>query len=59
MQELTKGCKNSRETRPKVSVVPIRIKSSKCIVSQRGRMENKCKIRRREGDHPARFCMII
>ena len=45
MSELTKLCKSSLETRPKVSVVAIRIKSSKYIVSQRGRMENQCKIR--------------
>lgn len=41
MQELTKRCKSSLETRPKVFVVP----SSKYIVSRRGRMENQCKIR--------------
>ena len=48
MSELTKLRKSSLETRPKVSVVAIRIKSSKYIVSQRGRMENlenQCKIR--------------
>ena len=39
MSELTKLCKSSLETRPKVT------ESSKYIVSQRGRMENQCKIR--------------
>ena len=39
MSELTKLCKSSLETRPKVT------ESSKYIVSQRGRMENQGKIR--------------
>ena len=39
MSELTKLCKSSLETRPKVT------ECSKYIVSQRGRMENQCKIR--------------
>ena len=60
MSELTKLCKSSLETRPKVSVVAIRIKSSKYIVSQRGRMETSVRLdRRRQGDHSARFYILI